>query len=137
MRLANGSFGLSPQIERRSLFRQFPFCTREESFVRRFISGCLPELLLGPFEACGYINKAIKIRVLLSRLLLSVIDSFLESCINLCSCGIFILVSFAALVGGDGCRSATTDEVRVMLLAVLVALVLHHLSYKPIAVTWV
>ena len=63
------------------------------------IGGCLPELLLEAFEACGYINKTIKLGVLLGLFLLPVVPSFLESCIKLCV--IFILVSVATLTGGD------------------------------------
>ena len=106
----------------------FPLRTRrEESFVGGFVSGCLSELLLEAFEAGGYVNKTIKLRVLLGLLLLRVVPSFLESCIKLVV--FVILVSFATLTGGDGGGSGTTDDVRIMLLAVLVASVFHHLSY--------
>ena len=71
----------------------------------------------------------------LGLLLFPVVPSFFKSCMKLCV--FFMLVSFATLTGGDGCRRATTDEVRITLLAVLVASVFHHLSYKLITVTWV
>ena len=71
----------------------------------------------------------------LGLLLFPVVPSFLKSCMKLCV--FFMLVSFATLTGGDGCRRATTDEVRITRLAVLVAFVFHHLSYKLTTVTWV
>ena len=67
------------------------------------------------FEAGGYVNKTIKLGVLLCVLLLSGVPTLLESCIKR---GVFIiLVAFATLTGGDGCRRATTDEVRIILLS--------------------
>ena len=68
----------------------------------------------------GYANKTIQLGVLLGRLFLPAVPSFLESCIKLAAFA--IPVSFATLTGGgDGGRSATADEVRIILLAVLVA----------------
>ena len=125
--------GITPLL-RGSLFGHFPLCTREESFVRGFVSGFLSELLFEVFEAARYVNKKLGLGLSLGLLLsvlcslfLPVVPTLLESCIKLCV--FIILVSFATATGRSGCRRATTDEVRIILLAVLVALVLHHLGY--------
>ena len=86
--------GILPLL-RGSLFEYLPLCTREESFVRGFVSGCLSELLLEAFKAGGYVNKTIKLAVMLCFLFLPVVPTLLESCIKLCVFVIF--VSFATL----------------------------------------